>query len=283
MFDWMLPAKHAIAIIKKDHDTVKDLFDKFEKAKSADEKETIIGKAIEELKIHAAIEEEIFYPAVRRHVGADLMNEADEEHHVARVLIAELDSSGRGNDHRDAKFKVLSESVRHHIKDEEDEVLPKAKEVHMDFETLGEKMLARKQELKQRGIPEDAEHVMVANAGGKGDSPAAKAHATKPASRSPKEETMATKSSKSSTKSSKSSTKSSKKRASSSKSSKKRSGSTTSPKAKRKIEKVMKEHKSGTLKSGSGKKVTSRKQAVAIALSEARKSGAKAPRKKKAA
>src|SRR5690349_11671706 len=105
----------------KDHDKVKDLFDQFEKSDSSAGKERIITAAIEELKIHAVIEEEIFYPAVRKHVGKDIMNEADEEHHVARVLIAELDR-GRGGDHREAKFQVLAESVRHHIKEEESEM-----------------------------------------------------------------------------------------------------------------------------------------------------------------
>ena len=79
MFDWMLPETHAIAILKKDHDTVKELFETFEKTDSSAEREKIIAKAVEELKVHAAIEEEIFYPTVRKHVGKDLMNEADEE------------------------------------------------------------------------------------------------------------------------------------------------------------------------------------------------------------
>jgi len=171
----LLPDNHAIAILLKDHDNVKDLFDKFEKAKSTGEKEKIIAAALMELKIHAVVEEEIFYPAVRQHVGKDLMNEADEEHHVARVLIAELDRDGRANDHRDAKFTVLAESVRHHIKDEESEVLPKAKELKIDFEALGERILARKASLKNAGIPSDAEHAMVAAAHGGGDTPAATA------------------------------------------------------------------------------------------------------------
>jgi hemerythrin-like domain-containing protein len=123
----LLPKNHAIAILMKDHDAVKELFDRFEKSESSAQKEKIIAEALTELKIHAVIEEEIFYPAVRKHVGKDLMNEADEEHHVARVLIAELDRDGRSNDHRDAKFTVLAESVRHHIKEEEGEMLPKAK------------------------------------------------------------------------------------------------------------------------------------------------------------
>jgi len=114
---------------------------------------------VEELKLHSMIEEEIFYPTVRKHVGKDLMNDADEEHHVARVLIAELDANAAPG-HRHAKFTVLPESVRHHIKEEETEMLPKAKELDIDFEVLGQKMLASKNDLKQNGIPRDAEHSM---------------------------------------------------------------------------------------------------------------------------
>ncbi len=175
----LLPDNHAIAILMKDHDRVKDLFDRFEKSESAAEKEKILAEAVTELKIHAAIEEEIFYPAVRKHVGKDLMNEADEEHHVARVLIAELDRDGRRDDHREAKFTVLSESVRHHIKEEEGEMLPKAKGLEIDFEALGQQMLARKQQLKRDGIPDDAEHAMVAAVNGKDDTPAAAARSGK--------------------------------------------------------------------------------------------------------
>jgi hypothetical protein len=174
----LLPEKHAIAILMKDHDAVKGLFDRFEKAESVSEKEKIISKALTDLKIHAAIEEEIFYPAVRKQLGKDLMNEADEEHHVARVLIAELELGTRGNDHRDAKFTVLSESVRHHIKEEEEEMLPKAKSVGMDFEALGQQLLDRKNELRKSGIPSDSEHAMVAAVGSKGDSPATAARGT---------------------------------------------------------------------------------------------------------
>jgi hypothetical protein len=175
----LLPEKHAISILMKDHDTVKELFDRFEKSESAAEKEKIIAEALIELKIHAVIEEDIFYPAVRKHLGKDLMNEADEEHHVARVLIAELDRDGRGNDHRHAKFTVLAESVRHHIKEEEGEMLPKAKAVEMDFAALGQQMVERKKQLKRNGIPSDAEHAMVACAKGSGDTPAAAARRTK--------------------------------------------------------------------------------------------------------
>jgi hemerythrin-like domain-containing protein len=172
MFDWMLPEDHAIALLKKDHDSVKALFEAFEKAKIPVARQKIAAQAVTELKIHAVLEEEIFYPAVRAHVGSKLMNEADEEHHVAKVLIAELDTVTDRNDHRDAKFTVLSESVRHHIKEEENEVLPKARELKMDFEALGRRMLNRKKELLQNGIPADSEHAMVEASGGRADSPA---------------------------------------------------------------------------------------------------------------
>jgi hypothetical protein len=183
MLDFLMPEKHAISILKKDHETVKELFDRFEKSESPAEKEKIISKSVTELKIHASIEEEIFYPTVRKHVGADLMNEADEEHHVARVLIAELDAKGGGGDHRNAKFTVLAESVRHHIREEENEMLPKAKELDIDFEALGQKMLDRKKELKENGVPKDREQAMVARVNGKDDTPAMAARKAGPAAK----------------------------------------------------------------------------------------------------
>jgi hypothetical protein len=94
-------------------------------------------------------------------------------------LSPSLDRNGLENDHRDAKFTVLSESVRHHIKEEEGEMLPKAKSVEMDFEALSQSMLGRKKQLKRDGIPPDAEHAMVAAVNGNGDAPAAAARRTK--------------------------------------------------------------------------------------------------------
>jgi Hemerythrin HHE cation binding domain len=179
MFDFMLPEKHAIAILKKDHDTVKELFDEFEKTEAAVAKEKLIDQAVAALKIHAVLEEEIFYPTVRTRVGSKIMDEADEEHHVAKVLIAELDR-GENKDHRHAKFTVLAESVRHHIKEEEDQMLPKAKDLEIDFEALGQRMLERKKQLQEDGVPSDLEHAMVARVKGKADSPAAAAGRAKP-------------------------------------------------------------------------------------------------------
>ena len=181
----LLPKGHAISLLLEDHDRVKKLFDRFEKATSVKEKERIIASALNELKIHASIEEEIFYPTVREHVGRDVMNEADEEHHVARLLIAELDRGTRGGDHRDAKFTVLSENVRHHIKEEEGEMLPKARELDIDFVSLGNRMLTRKAKLQRAGAPSDREHAVMASARGNGDTPAANARRHPAADRQP--------------------------------------------------------------------------------------------------
>src|SRR3954469_9056383 len=148
MFDWFShDGNDAVSILKRDHDTVKELFDEFEKAKQRAAKKKIVAKALTELKGHAALEEEIFYPTVRAALDHDVMNEADEEHHVAKVLIAELDKMTGREDHYEAKFQVLAENVRHHIKEEESEMLPKAKALPIDFDALGEKMLRRKEQL----------------------------------------------------------------------------------------------------------------------------------------
>jgi hemerythrin-like domain-containing protein len=148
----------AIKILKEDHKKVKTLFDEFEKTKNTSSQRRIAKTALTELKIHSIIEEEIFYPTVRAAVGDDTMNEAEEEHHVAKVLIAELDAMDGGSlsgeeDHFPAKFTVLAESVRHHIKEEESEMLPKARKAEVDMDALGRQMLARKEELMQNGIP----------------------------------------------------------------------------------------------------------------------------------
>ena len=173
MFDWSLPENHAIAILKKDHDTIKGLLDDFEKARTSADKEKIIAKAIMEQQIHSILEEEIFYSAVRVHIGSQIMNEADDEHQAVRVLIAELLRTGNHNGQREAKFTVVAERIRHHIKEEETEMLPKAKGLDIDFLALGQRLLDRKKELLRDGIPPDDEYP-IAISNGKTDSSAAK-------------------------------------------------------------------------------------------------------------
>ena len=159
MFDWFALTDtpvaaatpwDAINLLKADHDSVKELFDRFKKARNRRSKAKIASQAITELKIHAVLEQEIFYPAVRRRVGKDVMNEADEEHHVAKLLIAELEKMDGRSDHFDAKFSVLAENVRHHINEEESEMLPKVQHLDIDFVKLGQRMLRRKQQLLAR-------------------------------------------------------------------------------------------------------------------------------------
>jgi hypothetical protein len=108
------------------------------------------------------------------------MNEADEEHHVAKLLIAELDVMDGSESHFDAKFHVLAENVRHHIKEEENEMLPAAEGAKVDFEALAEKMQRRKERLLAGGVPPVGEERMVKASRGKGDSPASAARRKPP-------------------------------------------------------------------------------------------------------
>lgn len=179
MFDWFTKdGTDAISMLKSDHDRVKNLFDEFKDAKSRSAKKKIVAQTLTELKTHAAIEEDIFYPAVRKRLEKKVMNEADEEHHVAKVLIAELDVMTGAEDHYDAKYQVLSENVRHHIKEEESEMLPKARGLNIDYDKLAEQMRRHKQQLLTKGFPTVGEETMVAASQGKGDSPAKAAKKT---------------------------------------------------------------------------------------------------------
>ena len=141
-----------VALLKEDHKEVKALFDKFESARSEGPKIKAARQALIELKVHAAIEEEIFYPAFDKQISNkeahDVYLEAEEEHHVAHMLITELDALPDGDEHFEAKFTVLAENVRHHIEEEETQMLPKAKELGKEMLTqLGQQMATRKKEL----------------------------------------------------------------------------------------------------------------------------------------
>lgn len=170
----------ALTMLKEDHQGVKDLFSKFEKSDNRKEKQRIVAEALMELKLHASVEEEFFYPALRQYIDDEqgLLDEADEEHHVAKILIAELEQMNGDEGHWEAKFKVLAESVRHHIKEEEGEIFPQARKTDIDFEALGEQMSARKKSLKENGVPPDSESEMISEYGLRGDSPARKARET---------------------------------------------------------------------------------------------------------
>ena len=150
----------AIALLKADHREVEDLFEKFEAASGKANKQKIAHKICTELKIHAQIEEEIFYPACEGAVEEDLLKEAYVEHDGAKVLINEIEAGGPEEDFYDAKVKVLSEMILHHVEEEEKRVegmFSQARKAGLDMDDLGERMLARKDELmaqaESEGLP----------------------------------------------------------------------------------------------------------------------------------
>ena len=148
----LLPDDHdAIGMLKADHDKVRDLFKQFDDIKDSranKQKEKIVTEACRELTIHTKLEEEIFYPAVRKAIDEDdLMNEAKVEHDSAKQLIRQLESMQASDEMFVAKFTVLAEYVKHHIEEEHNEMFPKAKKTDIDLEALGEKMMRRKQQL----------------------------------------------------------------------------------------------------------------------------------------
>src|SRR5687767_2034387 len=139
-----------VAMLKEDHSNVKDLFDEFEGTDDQRTQMQIAKRAINELKVHAAIEEEIFYPAVGSMVDdTEVMAEATEEHHVVHFLIDELEAQNLDHDKLHAKFMVLAENVRHHIKEEEGEMLPKVDAEESELDEIGTRMARRKQELME--------------------------------------------------------------------------------------------------------------------------------------
>jgi hypothetical protein len=138
----------AAQMIRQDHRRVKDLFRQFDQARDSRTKKRLVEKAIRELEIHTKLEEEIFYPAVRHQGDAEeMIEEAEQEHHVVDLLIDELRGMDAGEEF-DAKFTVMAENVKHHIDEEESEMLPKADEEGFErLERLGEEMARRKEEL----------------------------------------------------------------------------------------------------------------------------------------
>ena len=151
----------AVALLKADHRKVEGLFEKFEKAREDSVKKSLVEQICTELSVHTTIEEEIFYPACTGKVeDEDLVQEAYVEHDGAKVMIAELLEADPGDDFYDAKVKVLSEEIKHHVHEEEKRVeglFAQGREAGLDMEALGDRMAARKEELlaeiKKSGIP----------------------------------------------------------------------------------------------------------------------------------
>lgn len=150
----------AVALLKADHRKVEELFAKFEAAKGDGRKQALAEEICMELTVHTKIEEDIFYPACEGKVEADLLKEAYVEHDGAKVLIAEIEAGGPDDEFYEAKVKVLSEQIEHHVKEEEQRVegmFAQARKAGLDMDALGEQMAAEKAELianyKARGLP----------------------------------------------------------------------------------------------------------------------------------
>jgi hemerythrin-like domain-containing protein len=140
----------AIEMLKEDHAKVQKAFKEFEKMDREDTEtmKQMVQTVCEELKVHTTLEEEIFYPAVREAIDdEDIMNEATVEHETAKMLIEQLENMGPEDPNYHATFTVLGEYVKHHVKEEEDEMFPQAKKTDLDFEELAQRMKERKQEL----------------------------------------------------------------------------------------------------------------------------------------
>lgn len=136
----------AITLLKKDHKTVEQLFKRYEQAgdRAYVEKRQIVDRIIEELSVHAAIEEQLFYPAARAEVPeteGDAL-ESMEEHHIVKWQLAELEQLDPRDERFDAKVTVLIENVRHHVDEEENEFFPKVREElgRNDLGDLGDAM-----------------------------------------------------------------------------------------------------------------------------------------------
>jgi hemerythrin superfamily protein len=149
----------AIALLKSDHRTVEELFEAFEETKGAKAKQRIASQICMELMVHSQIEEEIFYPAVKDAIEEEIYTEAYVEHDGAKLLIAQILSGDPEDEFYDASVKVLSEQIKHHVKEEEqrDGMFAQAKQSDVDMGALGEQLAQRKADLtnlfKRNGLP----------------------------------------------------------------------------------------------------------------------------------
>lgn len=137
----------AIAMLKADHRKVEEIFEAFERATSTDRKQKLALQACMELKVHTVIEEDVFYPACRGLIEDDLLDESYVEHDAAKLLINEIEAGSADEDFYDAKVKVLSEMIEHHVKEEEQRsegMFAQAREAGLDMDDLADRMRARK-------------------------------------------------------------------------------------------------------------------------------------------
>ncbi|OQW37315.1 MAG: hypothetical protein A4E19_14245 [Nitrospira sp. SG-bin1] len=143
---------NVLEMLKEDHQKVQELFEQFENADGRS-RQGIVEEALKELEIHTKIEETLVYPAIREAIEEEeTVDEANEEHHVVTLLSKELRKMKGSADGYRAKFKVLSELVKHHIEEEETEMFPQAEQAEIDWEEIGqEAMKIKERMMKQKG------------------------------------------------------------------------------------------------------------------------------------
>ena len=154
----------AIELLMADHRKVEDLFEQYDAEKEEGDDHTkrrIANRICGELTAHAQVEEEFFYPWLRENLDEDdmeMLEEAQVEHNGAKDLIAQIESAGDIDATYDAKVKVLSEYIKHHVKEEENEIFPEVSSQKDELDELGQEMTARKEELiEELGLAEDDE------------------------------------------------------------------------------------------------------------------------------
>ncbi len=141
---------NALELLKEDHRKVEQLFQSFEEADGRS-RQGIADEAFKAIEVHAKIEETLVYPAIREATGEeDLVDEANEEHHVVTLLIKELKKMKASAEGYKAKFKVLSELVKHHIEEEEKEMFPEAENADIDWEELGQEAMSIKERMMSK-------------------------------------------------------------------------------------------------------------------------------------
>jgi hypothetical protein len=152
--------KDAVSLLTADHRKVEGLFEQFEKASGADRKRRLAQEICTELTIHTIVEEEIFYPACKGEIEDDTVFEAFVEHYGAKMLIAEIEASSPDDQFYNAKVTVLSEEIKHHVREEEkrgDGMFAQAKKAGLDLDALGARLMERKKQLLEKftaaGVP----------------------------------------------------------------------------------------------------------------------------------
>lgn len=160
----MTPAaqKNACEVLDADHIAVKHLFVEYarlatapDKAAGERDRAALALKICDELTVHAQIEEEIFYPALREASpdAAALLDEAQAEHQEARQMIAQLKAMGRADPAMDERVAELNRAIEHHVKEERDELFPRARSSGLDLDALGDRLRERQRELQGEPAP----------------------------------------------------------------------------------------------------------------------------------